>query len=127
MLLQLGQPGVGDEDTFFLRVVVGDCIAPLVRLGNHVPHVLVAEGANHTKEEVALWQPVPQLFLGWQILLEDIVGHRVLVHVLDRDLLVRGHFHMVHLVLLEMQLLLAEDVAHEAQLCATHGREKDVH
>ena len=127
MPLQLGQPGVGDEDTFFLRIVVGDGVAPLVRLGDHVPHVLVPQGAQDTEEEVALRQPVAKLFFSWQVLLEDFIGHRVFVHILDRYFLVRWHIHMVHLVLLQVQLLLAEDVAHEAELGAAHGRQEHVH
>ncbi len=54
MLLQLGEPGVGDQDSLLLVVVFGDGVAPLVRLGNHILHVLVAQGAHDAEEEVAL-------------------------------------------------------------------------
>ena len=67
MLLQLGEPGVGDEDAFFLGVVVSHGVPLLVRLGDHILHVLIAERADNTKEEVALWETVAQLLLGGQV------------------------------------------------------------
>ena len=120
VLLQLGKPCIRDEYAFLLGVVVSDRVAFLVRLGDHVLQVLIPQGAHYAEKEITLREPVPQLLLRGQILLEDLVGHRILIHVLDGDLLVGGHLHVGHFVLLKVQLLLAEDVPHEAKFGAAH-------
>ena len=57
VLLDLGQPRLGDDDALLLCVVVGDRVAGLVGLGDDVLHVLVPQRAQQPEEELALRQP----------------------------------------------------------------------
>jgi hypothetical protein len=120
VLLQLGKPGVGDEDALLLRIIVGNGVALLMCFRDDVSHVLISQSAQDTKEEVAFGESVTKLFLRRKILAENIISHGVLVHVLDGYLLIGWHLHVVDLVLFEMKFLLAQDVSHEAKFSSTH-------
>ena len=65
------------------------------------------------------------LLLGWEVLGEHRVLHGILVEVLHGELLVGWDVEADDLVLLEVQLLVGQDVSHEAELGALHrGQER---
>ena len=82
MLCELLHPGVTDEDRLLLGILLIDLEAPTLSLSNDVKHELSLEGAEHSEEEVSLWKLVRELLLGWEVLIEDWILHRILVQVL---------------------------------------------
>ena len=92
-----------------------------------VLHVLLPQRAQDSEEELALRQLVGELLLGGEVLGEDRVLHCVLVEVLHGELLVAGDVEADDLVLLEVQLLVGQDVSHEAELSSFHRRQEHVH
>ena len=92
-----------------------------------VLQVLLPQGAHDAEEELALRQLVGELLLGWEVLGEDGVIHGVLVEVLRGELLVAGDVEDDDFVLLEVQLLVGQDVSHEAELGSFHRRLEHVH
>lgn len=126
MLHEFLEPALGDGNALLLWVLLGNLEALLLGLGDDVLHVLLAEAAQDTKEELPLRQLVRELLLRRQVLLQLIVLHRILVEVLHGDLRVGGNLEADDLVLLQVELLLGEDVAHEAELGGLHGGQEDV-
>lgn len=125
VLGQLLQPGAGHDDGLFLRVVLRSLEPVLVRLLDDIGHVLPPEGGQHAEEEVPLRQLVGQLLPAGQVLGKHLVLHGVVEHVLDRQLRVAGHFDVDHLVGLEVELALLEDVAHEVERGPLQAWEED--
>jgi hypothetical protein len=74
----------------------------------------------------SLWKLVRELLLGGEVLGEHGVLHGVLVEVLHGELLVGRDVEADDLVLLEVQLLVGQDVAHEAELGALHRGQEHV-
>ena len=116
MLHELLDPGFTDEDTLLLWVVVADLEPLALSLRDDILHVVATKCAQDTKEEVPLGQFVGHLLYCWQIFAEERVFHGILVQVLDGYLLVGGNLQSDHLVLFEMEFLVANDVPHEADL-----------
>ena len=92
-----------------------------------VLHVLLAQRAQDAEEDLAIRQLVRDLLLGGEVLGEDGVLHVILVEVLYRELLVALDVEADDLVLLEVQLLVGQDVSHEAELGSLHRRQEHVH
>ena len=92
-----------------------------------VRHVLLPQRAQYTEEEFTLRQLVRELLLAGEVLGEHGVFHGILVEVLHGELLVGRDVEADDLVLLEVQLLVGKDVAHEAELGALHRRKEHVH
>ena len=92
-----------------------------------VLHVLLPQRAQDAEEELALRQLVGELLLCGQVLGEHGVFHCVLIEVLHGELLVAGYVEADDLVLLEVQLLVREDVSHEAKLGSLHRRQEHVY
>ena len=125
MLGELLHPGTRDDDPLLLGVVLRGLVPVVVGLLDHVRHVLAAKSGEDAEEEFSLRQLVGQLLLGGQVLDQDLVLHGVLVHVLDGELLVVRYFQMDHLVGLQVQLALLEDVPHEVEGRGLHRRQED--
>ena len=92
-----------------------------------VLHVLLPQRAQDAEEELMLRQLVGELLFCGEVLCDDGVLHGVLVEVLHGELLVTGDVEADHLVLLEVQLLVGQDVSHEAELGSLHRRQEHVH
>ena len=92
-----------------------------------VLHVLLSQRAQDAEEELALRKLIGELLFGGQVLGEHGVLHGVLVEVLHKELLVPGDVEADDLVLLEVQLLVSQDVSHEAEFGPLHRREEHVH
>ena len=75
----------------------------------------------------SLWKLVRELLLGGEVLGEHGVLHGILIKVLHRELLVSRDVEADDLVLLEVQLLVGQDVTHEAELGALHRGQEHVH
>ena len=114
VLHQLRHPRVTDEDAFLLGVILFGFEALLGSFGDDLSHVFLLESTENAEEELPLWKLAGELLLGREILGKEGVPHRVVVEVLDRELLVGGDLELDHLVLLEVLLGLGEDVSHEA-------------
>lgn len=82
MLGELLQPGITDEDSLFLLILLIDLEATTRGLSDDINHVLPLEGAQHSEEEVPLRQLVRELLLGWKVLAELWVLHGVIIQVL---------------------------------------------
>jgi hypothetical protein len=127
MLVEQLEPAVGDGDTLLLRVVFAHLEALAGGRVDDVLHVLLSQGAQDAKEELALRKLIGKLLFGGQVFGEHGVLHGVLVEVLHGKLLVAGYVEADDLVLLEVQLLVREDVSHEAKLGSLHRRQEHVH
>ena len=127
MLHELLHPGFTDEDALLLRVVVADLEPLALSLRDDVLHVVATKCTQDTEEKVPLGQLVGHLLFGWQVLAEERVFHGILVEVLHRDLLVGGNLQSDHLVLFEMQFLVAKDIPHEADLRSLDCWEEHIH
>ena len=92
-----------------------------------VLHVLLPQRAQDAEVELALRQLVGELLLCWEVLGEHGVLDGILVEVLNRKLLVAGDVETDDLILLEVQLLVGQDVSHEAELGSLHRRQEHVH
>ncbi len=106
MLHELLEPALSDSNPTLLRVFVSDLEALLLCLRDDILHVLLSQSAQDTEKELSFRELVRELFLRWQVLAENSILHRILVEILDRDLLVGGYLKPDDLVLLEMRLLL---------------------
>ena len=127
MLVEQLEPAVGDGDALLLGVVLAHLEALAGGRVDDVLHVLLPQRAQDAEEELALRQLVGELLLGEGVLGEHEVLHGVLVEVLHGELLVAGDVEADDLVLLEVQLLVGQHVAHEAELGALHGGQEHVH
>ena len=92
-----------------------------------VSHVLLAQRAQYAEEELAFWQLIGVLLLSKEVLGEHRVLHGILVEVLHGELLVGRDVEADDFVLLEVQLLVSQDVSHEAELGALHRGQEHVH
>ena len=92
-----------------------------------VSHVLLAQGTHYAEEELALGQLVEELLLGWEVLGKHRVFYGIFIEVLHGELLVCRNVEADDLVLLELQLLVGQDVPHEAELGALHRGQEHVH
>jgi hypothetical protein len=127
MLIEQLEPAVGDGDALLLGVVFAHLEALAGGRVDDVLHVLLPQRAQDAEEKLALRQLVGELLFRWEVLGEDGVLHGVLVEVLQRELLVAGDIEADDLVLLEVQLLVRQDVSHEAELGALHRRQEHVY
>ena len=127
VLVEQLEPAVGDGDALLLGVVLAHLEALAGGRVDDVLHVLLAQRAQDAEEELALRQLVGELLLGWQVLCEDRFLHSVLVEVLYGELLVAGDVEADDFVLLEVQLLVGQDVSHEAELGSLHRWQEYVH
>ncbi len=82
MLGELLQPGITNEDSLFLLILLIDLEATTRGLSDDINHVLPLEGAQHSEEEVSFRQLVRELLLGWKVLAELWVLHGVIIQVL---------------------------------------------
>ena len=92
-----------------------------------VCHVLLPQSTQYTEEELALRQLIGELLLGGEVLGEHGVLHGILVEVLHRKLLVGRDIEADDLILFKMQLLVCQNVAHEAELGALHRGQEHIH
>ena len=92
-----------------------------------VCHVLLPQRAQYTEEELALRQLIGELLLGREVLSKHRVLHCILIKVLHRELLVGRDVEADDLILFKVQLLVGQDVAHEAELGALHRGQEHVH
>ncbi len=106
MLHELLEPSVCDGNALTFGVFVTNFEAFIGGLLDDVLHVLLPQSAQYTKEE----------------LLQSI-----LIEVFHRELLIGRDVETDDLVLFEMQLLVGEDVSHEAKLGSLHRRQEHVH
>ena len=83
-------------------------------------HVLLPQSTQDAEEELALWQLVGELLLGWEVLGKHGVLHGILIEVLHGELLVGRDVEADDLVLLEVQLLVCKDISHEAEFGTLH-------
>lgn len=127
MFHELLEPCLRDSDAFILRVIILDLESLVHGLLDDVFHVLLAQCAEDPEEEITLWKVTGQLLSGRQVLGEHSILHGIIIEVLDRELLIGKDLEPDDLILLEMELLFGEDVPEEAELCALHGRQEDVH
>jgi hypothetical protein len=126
MLVKQLEPAIGDGDALLLLVVLTHFEALAGSCVDNVLHVLLPQRAQDAEEELALRQLVGELLFRWEVLGEDGVQHGVLVEVLHRELLVAWDVEANYFILLEMQLLVGQHVAHEAELGSLHRRQEDV-
>jgi hypothetical protein len=127
MLVEQLEPAIGDGNALLLGVVLAHLEALAGGRVDDVLHVLLSQRAQDAKEELALRQLVGELLLCGQVLSEHGVLHGVLVEVLHRKLLVAGDVEADDLVLLEVQLLVGQNVSHEAEFGSLHRRQEHVH
>ena len=127
MFHELLEPCLRDGDAFILRVIILDLESLVHGLLDDVFHVLLAQCAEDPEEEITLWKVTGQLLSGRQVLGEHSILHGIIIEVLDRELLIGRYLEPDDLILLEMELLFGEDISEEAELCALHGRQEDVH
>ena len=99
----------------------------LLRICNDLLHVPVPQRAKQTEEEISFRQSPRQLFLCWEVLDQQLILHCILVKVFDGDILLAGHLHSIHIILLEERLGLTEDITHEAHLGSLYRWKKHVH
>ena len=99
MLLHLRNPCLRDVDRLLLRVVLAHRISCLVSARNDVLHVLIAESAHQTEEEISFRQSPRQLLLSWKVFQQHFILHCILIEILHGYLLVAGHFHVIYFVL----------------------------
>ena len=102
MLGELCKPCICDKDALTLGIFLLDWVPLLLCLADHILHVLVLESTEDTKEKVSLWKLAWELFRGRQVLWEHRVCYCILIHVLNRELLIVRYLHKVHLVDFEM-------------------------
>ena len=127
MLRELLEPSLGDGDIMSFWVVVADLETLAEGIMNYVSHVLLPQRAHYDEGELALRQLFGELLLGGQVLGEHRILHGVLVEVLHGELLLGRDVEADDLVLLEVQLLVSQDVSHEAELGALHRGQERVH
>ena len=65
MLGELLKPGITDEDSLFLLILLIDLEATTRGLSDDINHVLPLEGAQHSEEEVSLRQLVRARAAPW--------------------------------------------------------------
>ena len=92
-----------------------------------VCNVLFPQSTQYTEEEFTLRQFVGELLFGGEVLGEHRIFHGILIEVLHGEFLVCRDVEADDLILLEVQLLVGQDVAHEAELGALHRRKEHVH
>lgn len=114
MLSKFCEPGVRDQDALLPLIVWLNGIALLLGISYHILHVLVLHGTEDAEKEVSLWKLPGELLLRWEVLGEHRICEGVRVHVLDRELLEVRHLHVVDLILFEVSLGIAQDIAHKA-------------
>ena len=122
MLVEQLEPAIGDGDALLLGVVLAHFEALAGSCVDDVLHVLLPQRAQDAEEELALWQLVGELLFRWEVLGEHGVLHGILVEVLHGELLIAWDVEANDLVLLEVQLLVGQDVSHEAKLGSLHRR-----
>ena len=127
MFHELLEPCLRNSDAFILRVIILDLESLVHGVLDDVFHVLLAQCAQHPEEEITLWKVTGQLLSGRQVLGEHSILHGIIIEVLHRKLLIGRYLKPDDLILLEMELLFGEDVSEEAELCALHRRQEDVH
>ena len=127
MLVKQLEPAIGDGNVLLLWVILahlktlnGSCV-------DDVLDVLLAQRAQDAEKELALRQLVGELLFRWEVLGEDGVLHGILLEVLHRELLVAGDVEADDFVLHEDQLLVGQDVSHEAELGSLHRRQEHAH
>ena len=81
---------------------LGSSSLTLKRFLDDVGNVLLPQRAQDAEEKLALRQLIGELLLGWQVLGEDRVLHRILVEIFHGELLVAGDVEADDLVLLEV-------------------------
>ena len=127
VLVEQLEPAVGDGDALLLGVVLAHLEALARGRVDDVLHVLLPRRAQDAEEELALRQLVGELLLGGEVLGEHGVKHSILVEVLHGELLVAGDVEADDLVLLEVQLLVRQNISHEAEFGSLHRRQEHVH
>jgi hypothetical protein len=127
MLIELLEPSVGDGYALTFWVIFTHLEALAGSIMDDVRHVLLPQSTQYTKEELALWQLVGELLFGGEVLCEHRVFHSILIEVLYRELLVARDVEADHFVLLEVQLLVGQNVSHEAELGTLHRGQEHVH
>ena len=127
MLVKVFERSIGDGDTLALGVVVTDPEALAEGVVDDDRHVLLPQRTQYAKEKLALWQLVRELLFGGEVLGEHRVFHGILIEAIHGELLVGRDIEADDLVLLEVQLLVGQDVAHEAELGTLHRGQEHVH
>ena len=79
MLLQLSHPCLWDGYIFLLRVIFRHGVSFLLCARNDALHVLVAQAAHQTEEEISFRQSPRQLLLGWQVFHQQFILHGILI------------------------------------------------
>ena len=127
MLGELLEPALGDGDALTFWVFFADLETLAGGIMDDVSNVLLAQSTHYAEEELALGQLVGELLLGWELLGEHRVFHGIFIEVLHGELLVSRDIEADDFVLLEVQLLVGQDVSHEAELGALHRGQERVH
>jgi len=127
VLVEQLKPAVGDGDALLLGVIFADLEALAGSRVDNVLYVLLSQGAQDAEEELAFRQLVGEMILGGEVLGEHGVLHGVLVEVLYGELLVAGDVEADDLILLEVQLLVGQDVSHEAELSSLQRGQENVY
>ena len=127
MLHEVLEPSFCDGYALTFGVIFTHLKALLGGILDDVSHVLLPQSAQHPEEELALGQLVGELLLGGEVLGEYRVLHGILAEVLHGELLVSRNVEADNLVLLKVQLLVGQEISHEAELGALHRGQEHVY
>ena len=127
MLIELLQPSVGDGYALTFGVIFTYVKAFAGSIMDDVRHVLLPQRTQYAEEDFALWQLVGELLFGGEVFCEDRVFHGILIEVLHGELLVGRDVEADDLVLLKVQLLVCQEISHEAELGALNRGQEHVH